>query len=117
MYEKSKIGSAREITPPTYTSTKATFHVTLTEPGDQITYDLTIKNCGTLNAKISSIYVLPENNDDDVILFYISGVEEGDALDAGKSVNLSVTAKYNEHIASLPNIVKNVSVIVNYVQR
>ena len=117
MYEKSKIGNAREITPPTYTSTKVLFNVTLSEPGDQITYNLTIKNCGTLNAKVSSIYVLPENNDDDVILFYVSGLEVGDFLDAGKSATLNVTAKYNEYVAGLPNIVKSVSVIVNYIQR
>lgn len=117
MYEKSKIGTAKEISAPTYNSTKASFHVSLASPGDEITYDLTIKNFGTLNAKISSIYVIPENKDDDVIFYYVDGIEIGDVLDAGQSTNMTVTAKFNENVSSIPNIVKTVAVIINYVQR
>lgn len=116
MYQKRKIGEAKEISNPSYSSTKASFYISLSNPGDEITYNLTIKNAGTLNAKVLSIYIMPENRDDDPILYYVSGIAVGDELNAGESTNMTVTAKYNENINS-SNILKNVSVIVNYVQK
>ena len=116
MYQKRKIGEAKEISNPSYSSTKASFYISLSNPGDEITYNLTIKNAGTLNAKVLSIYIMPENRDDDPILYYVSGIAVGDELNAGESTNMTVTAKYNENINS-SNILNNVSVIVNYVQK
>ena len=117
MYQQKKIGSASEISSPIYNSTKASFHVLLSSPGDEITYNLTIKNNGTLNAKVSSIYVMPENREGDAIVYFVDGINVGDILDAGQSTNMTVTAKFNPSGMHGSEIVKNVSVIVNYVQR
>lgn len=117
MYQKRKVGSAKEISSPSYSSTKANFHVSLSNPGDEITYNLTIKNAGTLNAKISSIYVLPENSPEDAILYHVDGIKVGDYLDAGQSTNMTVTAKFNENSTVGNKNIKSVSVIINYVQR
>ena len=40
---------------PDYTATTATFSTTLKKPGDTETYTITVKNSGTLDAKLSSI--------------------------------------------------------------
>ena len=117
MYQQRKIGTASEISAPSYSSTKASFHVSLSKPGDEITYNLTIKNNGSLNAKVSSIYVMPENNDGDSILYFVDGINVGDFLDAGKSTNMAVTAKFNSNGSPVSGVVKSVSVIINYVQR
>ncbi len=117
MYQKRKIGDAREISSPSYMATKASFHVSLANPGDEITYNLTIKNSGTLNAKVAGIHIMPENKADDAILYYVNDISVGDFLDAGQSTNMTVIAKFNENATVNSKQVKNVSVIINYIQR
>lgn len=116
MNEKSKKGSASEIAKPSFTKHEATFHVSLVEPGDEITYRLTIKNNGNLNAKVDSITLVPENTSDDVILYYVEGLSIGDELGAGKSVDVEVTAKYSTlHGSKLST--KTMQVVINYKQK
>ena len=116
MYQKSKSGKAFETTKPSFTHHEATFNVALTEPGDEITYDLTITNKGNLDAKLVKILVLPENTSDDVILYFVSGIKEGDVVEAGKSTNMTVTAKYSmTHSSQFSK--KAVQIVLNYVQK
>ena len=61
--------------------------------------------------------MIPENKEDDIIFYYVNGIEVGDTLDAGQTTNMTVTAKFNENVSSIPNVVKTVAVIINYVQR
>ena len=117
MYQQRKIGGAKELSTPSYSATKASFYISLTNPGDEITYNLTIKNAGTLNAKVSSINIMPENRDSDAILYYVTNISVGDWLDAGQSTTMTVTAKFNDNAVTVSRQVKNVSVIINYVQR
>lgn len=116
MNQKEKKGKASEIAPPSFSKHEATFHVSLIEPNDAITYELTIKNSGNLNAEVSSINLVPENTSEDVILYYVSGLSVGDRLDAGKTTNVTVTAKYSStHGSKLAT--KTMQVVINYKQR
>lgn len=118
MIQKSIVGEAKAINKPDYTSTKATFSVSLTSPGDSITYELTVKNSGSLDAVVDSIYVLPENGTNDPIWYTVSDIEVGDELKAGAETTFKVTALYNPNITSTTNVnSKSVTIIINYRQK
>lgn len=117
MYVDDIVGGAKELGKPSFTSTKANFYISLTGPGDKIVYDLTIKNSGTFNAKVESIYVVPENKPGDQIIYSVGGINLGDELKAGESTHMTVTAMYNRSATtSLESVRKDMSVIVNYAQ-
>ena len=59
---KDVVGETVNKTDPTYTTTTANFSVGLTQPGDSITYDITVTNKGTLDAVVESINVDKGNN-------------------------------------------------------
>ena len=59
---KEVVGDAVNKTNPTYTATTTNFSVGLTQPGDSITYDITVTNKGTLDAVVESINVDKGNN-------------------------------------------------------
>ena len=118
MILSSKIGNSEEIDSPSFTKTKANFHVLLSEAGDEISYNIVIKNSGTIDAKVSNITINPLTDEDDQILFVFSGLEVGDELDAGKSVTFNVNVKYNPNYSgSADRITKDFAVFINYVQK
>ena len=113
-----KKGQANEVRPSSYTKTRATFHVSFVEPGDEITYRITIKNSGTIDAKVSDIVVNPITDSNDPILYTISDIEIGDELDAGKSTTMRVNIKYNPNYGGpFVRISKELNVFINYVQK
>lgn len=109
-------GNAKEISPVTYSHTDASFNVLLTGPDDQITYEFTITNLGNLDAKVNDINIIPENGEDDAVLYSISGLYIGDELDAGESTKMSVTVSYNNKIKATKHYQKNARVVINYVE-
>ncbi len=111
------LGTALENSAPSFNGTTATFNVSLSSLGDSITYDFTIKNNGTLNAKVDGVYVLPANKASDAILFTTSGLEVGDVLKAGESTHIKVNALYvGKENMSKEDFKKSVTVVINYVQ-
>jgi len=51
-------GTAKQVTPPGITATKiGDYAVTLTTPGDSVSYEITVRNDGTFDAEISSITI------------------------------------------------------------
>lgn len=118
MVQGDVVGFAKELATPSLSSTKASFYVSLGKPGDSFTYNITIKNSGTINAKVSDIIVDPKNANGDAVLYYVDDINLNDKLDAGKETVMSVTAKYNpEHLGPAIPVAKNVTVLINYVQR
>lgn len=116
MYLQEKQGNVTELSSPSYNSTKANFYISMTGSGDKITYDLTITNSGSLDAEVDSIYIIPENQPGDSILYYTNGIDVGDILKAGESTHLTVTAAYNPSATSSSSR-KDMSVIINYKQK
>lgn len=117
MNQKSILGYAKETHKPVFTNTEATFHVLLMEPGDAIKYNLTIKNNGTIDAKVTSVNIIPENEPGDLILYSISGIKTGDEILAGDEVSVVVSAKYNNKTSDREEARKNVKIIVNFEQK
>ena len=116
MYQKSIYGDARELGKSTFSRKKANFYVSLTNPGDEITYSLIIENSSKINAKVSKITIDPINKDDDLILYYVDGINVGDELGSGKKIEMTVTAKYNKLVSGQISS-KSVNVIIDYEQK
>lgn len=113
-----RIGFAREVNAPSYTSTRANFHVSLVELGDEISYNIDIKNSGTIDAKVADITIYPITDIDDQISFVFSGLEVGDELDAGDTTTVSVNIKYNpQYTGSEENTSQDFLVLISYVQK
>jgi len=90
---------------PDYTDTSATFSTNLLVPGDHMTYDITVSNLGTLDAKLLLITI--DNAENDAIQIDYSGIKAGDILPAGQSIVVHVNVKYNHLITSQPDNVSS----------
>ncbi|MBR3199173.1 MAG: hypothetical protein IKG27_04075 [Bacilli bacterium] len=112
---KNKIGDASDTNPPVYTKTSATFKTTLVSPGDSMTYDVTVKNSGTVDAKVDKITLTDSNNP--AIIFQTSGIAEGDVLTAGSSDVFTVIVSYNNAVTMQPSVLNaSLTVKLDYVQ-
>lgn len=113
--ESNIVGDAKSAETPSYTSTTAKFRVSLLNPGDSITYKIKVKNGGTLNAKVDSYSI--EIDENDAIIYEVSGLEDGDLLDAGAENTISIKVSFKEGYIGQPEVTtKDIKVIVNYVQ-
>ena len=113
---KNVIGDAVNKVSPSYTATTANFSVGLTQPGDSITYDITVTNKGSLDAKVQSIDIDTGNNP--AIVYEVGGIEVGDKITKNNGTNvLTVKIDYNNNITSQPAITtSDITVTINYVQ-
>ena len=114
--EGTPVGGATNITAPTYTSTTATFDVSLISPGDSMTYEITVANEGSLDAVLDTIAVTESENA--AIVYEITGVEEGDELAADTTATVTVKVSYDASIETQPDTLsKTLTVELNYVQK
>ena len=75
-----------------YTNLDASMEANFYEPGDYITYTVTVSNKGTLDAMLDSVKLnVPEQ---DVINFKVEGATSKDKLPAGSSKDINVTMEY-----------------------
>lgn len=111
------VGSAKEISEVSYNDLSASFNVLLPKPSDSISYEFTISNKGTLDAKLDTINVTPENREMDAILYEISGIEVGDVLNAGESTTLIVKVSYNPKNQEIEPDGKAAKIYINYSQK
>lgn len=113
--EKDIEGDASSSVTPSFTSTTANFKVSLLNPGDSITYEIKIKNSGTLDAKVDSYSV--EMDENDAIVYEVSGVADGDLLNAGEEKTVSIKVSFKTGYIGQPSITtKDIKVIINYIQ-
>lgn len=111
--------------------TMARFSSELRSPGDSITYDVTITNSGTLNAKVSSIQFEEANAtthciyngttclEDDPLYYGFTGLTNNDVITAnGGTAHVYVTVTYDENVTSQPkaNTEKDATLRVDCVQ-
>ena len=113
--EVSKSSGVSINNPPTASGTSATFDVDLESPGDNIEYQITVENKGTLDAIISNINASETGSD--AIKFEISNIKVGDKLASKTSTTFNITISYDESITSQPEITNNkLTVSITYVQ-
>ena len=98
---KEVVGDAVNKTNPTYTATTTNFSVGLTQPGDSITYDITVTNKGTLDAVVESINVDIVSNP--AIIYTTSGLSRGDKISKNNGTNtLTIKVDYDSNVTSQP---------------
>ena len=98
---KDVVGDAVNKASPSYTSTTANFSVGLTQPGDSITYDITVINKGTLDAVVEIIDV--DKGDNPAIIYTTSGLKRGDKISKNNGTNtLTVKVDYDSNVTSQP---------------
>ena len=71
-------------------------------PGDEITYEVTVSNLGSLDAVLDSIKINMDSQD--IIRFKVDGIMSGDVLKQGESTMFDVIMTYNENITTQPEI-------------
>ncbi len=100
---------------PQYTNTSATFDAKLVKPGDAITYEVTIKNAGTIDATLSTVIFKEQENGSEAIKY--STTELASSLNAGEQTSFTITLEYDSEITEMPSI-KNKTIIgiIEYVQ-
>ena len=109
-----QIGGAKETDKPNSEYLVANFYVSFAKAGDTIVYDLTIKNDGSFDARLSCIK-LP-NVVNEPIIYSVSGIDYNDVLKAGETANMQVTAKYKGGVTPGEVYNKDMNIIVTYVQ-
>ena len=93
----------------------ATFQANLVSPGSSVTYDVTVKNGGNLNAKLDSLTFTDSNNE--AILYSYAGINENDVINAGDTQTFTITVQFNNSYTQMPeNKKKKKKMILTYVQ-
>lgn len=96
-------------------SLTANFDVSLTTPGSSVTYDITVKNNGSINAKLDSISFSDLGND--AIIFSYDGITEGSTINSGDSQKFTLSITFNDSYETMPeNITDKLTMYLTYVQ-
>src|SRR5574344_1831660 len=113
-------GTATDKTAPAYTSTTATFDANLAAPGDAATYTITVKNKGTIKAKLSSIVLTPQAVADStaaIIYTIVSQPNANDELAANETATVVIKAQYDSTITETPTTkTRTITGVLNYEQ-
>lgn len=110
------VGDASDGEGTTYQDLTATINSKLVSPGDSITYDVTIRNDGSLDAVLTDINLTKSTNP--AISFSTSNLTEGTELGAGEEAILKVTVTYNNSVTSQPEDTSaDLSVTLTYEQK
>ncbi len=89
-----------------YTATTANFDIGFTQPGDYVIYDIEVTNSGTLDAVISNINIVTDNNP--AIIYTTSGLQQGDKITKnGDKKYLTVKIEYDSNVTSQPALDDN----------
>ena len=117
-------GTASEDPASSFTTTTATFNAKLMKPGDSITYTITVKNKGSIEAKLSSIALTPQATvsesgaGSDAILYEIlsqPAVDSTLAPNAETEVKVKVT--YDPNATTVPEVTtRSFTGVIEYVQ-
>ena len=110
------VGDASDGEGTTYQDLTATINSKLVSPGDSITYDVTIRNDGNIDAVLTDINLTESTNP--AISFSTSNLTEGTELGSGEEAILKVTVTYNNSVTSQPDDTSaDLSVTLTYEQK
>ena len=110
------IGDASDAAGTTFEDLTATINSNLVSPGDSITYDVTIRNDGNIDAVLTDINLTESTNP--AISFSTSNLTEGTELKEGEEAILKVTITYNNSVTSQPeNASANLNITLTYEQK
>ncbi|MBO5138870.1 MAG: hypothetical protein J6B89_04475 [Bacilli bacterium] len=116
---KQQVGATDRVT-PSYTSKTATFDVNLAYPGASSTYLVTVKNSGTINAKLSEITGVDAANlmDPTAVQYTVVKSDENDELNVGESKTFEVRVEWlsTDDGTNITASNKTAEINFNYVQ-
>lgn len=117
---KDATDGVEEVADPSYGATSASFNVTLSEPGDTVSYDVVVSNQGTINAVLDAVNVSQSGTAEDGIVYSVDGPTDGESLNAGTQHTYTVTVTYPETAkgenAPANNSSKHLTVTMDYSQ-
>ncbi len=100
--------------------TTASFATSLYQPGDSVTYTVTVENKGALDAKLDSITstTTPEAGTDEnpYIIYTYEGIASQSVLAAGDSTTFTVTVQCDPNAKAITNTSASLTTVLNYVQ-
>lgn len=100
---------------PQFTNTSMKFNAKLVKPGDYISYEVTVKNEGTIDAILNNI-IFYEEYEGSTALNYIT-TEVSPILKKGEEIKFSVIVEYLKETTEIPSIKqKGITGIIEYVQ-
>lgn len=100
---------------PSFTATQATFDPTLYKPGDSVTYTITVRNKGNIDASFQSMKLTETAGGSPAILY--TNTEPGASLTPGSETTFTVTATYDANYTEIPSITtKTITGTIEYVQ-
>ena len=112
---KQEVGEAENVS-YNFDALTANMEANFYMPGDEITYEVTVSNLGTIDAVLDSIKINMASQD--VIQFKVDGITSGEELAHGTSTKFDVIMKYNENITSQPGETSiDFSMDLNYLQK
>ena len=112
---KSVVGNASKEIEPVVSGTSATFKTNLEWPGDSMTYEVTVTNNGSVDAKVGSIEMTDSSNP--AIIFSTNGINQNDLLESKESQTFDVTVAYSDSVTTQPdNLSATLALKLNYVQ-
>ena len=109
------VGEASDAEGTTWEDLTATINSNLVSPGDSITYDVTIRNDGTLDAVLTDINLSESINP--AISFSTSNLTEGTELGAGEEAILKVTVTYNDVTSQPEDTTASLDMTLTYEQK
>ena len=93
----------------------ASFDAELTSPGSSVTYNVTVRNSGTIDAKLDVLTFSDSGND--AIQYSYANVAENDVLNSNQTQTFTVTVAFNDSYTSMPTSTTNkLTMYLNYVQ-
>ena len=121
------VTKAPSVTSGSTSTTSLSYNVTLNKPGDAYTFNFTVKNGGTINAKLSAVPTLTGlTTAQDVYVNHTITNSDGSAVTAGQTINAGATKTYTVKVefdknitaAQLPTSDQSLTlgVALNYVQ-
>ncbi len=101
---------------PTFTKDSATFSAKLNKPGDEIIYEVTIENLGTIDAELQTIIFTEEIDGIEEINYTTSELKKD--LNVGDKTTFNIMVTYVKASESIPDVkTKTLTGIIQYVQK
>ncbi len=104
-------------------TTDISLNVSFKKPSDYITYDITVENAGTIDAKLDEITMTPPSNvidgtEEKMFLMETQNLTKGSVLKAGGTTTFQMTLRFNEKATALPSVDEEFTfgLKLNYVQ-
>lgn len=100
---------------PSFNATSVTFDADLVQPGDSVTYRVTVENKGTIDANLAGTNFTEQEDGSPAVIY--SHVEPASTLEAGARTTFTVTATYDDNYIFTPDVTsKTITGLIQYTQ-